>query len=278
MQTEARDIDFIRDLVRRRSAIVLDEGKEYLIEARLAPVARDEGFDSIGALVAAVQGKPFDGLHRKIVEAMTTNETSFFRDVHPFESLRDLVLPDIIAKRRATKKLTIWCAAASTGQEPYTIAMVLRESFPELASWNVRIIATDLSSAVLARATEGRYRQLEVNRGLPALYLMKYFERQGAEWQVKACLREMIEFRQMNLIDTWPTMPEMAVVFVRNVLIYFDIETKRCILQGVRRVLAPDGVMFLGGAETTMNVDPAFDRIAVARSSCYRVRGSMGSS
>jgi chemotaxis protein methyltransferase CheR len=276
MQTEARDIDFVRDLVRRRSAIVLEDGKEYLIEARLGPVAREEGFASIGALVAAIQGKPFDGLHRKVVEAMTTNETSFFRDVHPFDSLRQIVLPDIIAKRKPFRRLTIWCAASSTGQEPYTIAMVLREHFPELVDWQVKILATDLSTAVLDRAKEGRYRQLEVNRGLPAHYLLKYFERHGAEWQVKASVRELVEFRQMNLIDAWPSLPEMAVVFLRNVLIYFDVATKRTILEKVRKILASDGVLFLGGAETTMNVDPAFDRIAIAKSSCYRVPDKKG--
>ncbi|MDX2055097.1 MAG: protein-glutamate O-methyltransferase CheR [Polyangiaceae bacterium] len=270
---DADTLHFVRDLVRRRSAIVLDHGKEYLIEARLGPVARDEGYDSIGALVGALKTMPFGDLHGKVIEAMTTNETSFFRDVHPFEALRQIVLPEVLAKRRTSRRLNIWCGASSTGQEPYTIAMVLREYFPELVDWQVKIIATDLSIAVLERAREGRYRQLEVNRGLPAHFLLRYFDRIGPEWQVKPAVRELVEFCPLNLIEPWPTMPEVAVVFLRNVLIYFDVETKRHILAGVRKVLAPDGVLFLGGAETTMNIDPKFDRIEATKSSCYRVRG-----
>ncbi len=276
MLTEVDAMQFVRDLVRRQSAIVLDQGKEYLIEARLGPIARERGFESIACLVSSMHGKPFGELHGKVVEAMTTNETSFFRDVHPFEALRHVVLPGILAKRAAIRRLTIWCGAASSGQEPYTIAMLLREHFPELKDWKVKIIATDLSAAVLLRAKEGRYRQLEINRGLPAHYLIRYFERQGAEWQIKSEIRELIEFRELNLIEAWPLIPEVAIVFLRNVLIYFDVETKRQILAGVRGVLAPDGVLFLGGAETTMNIDAEFERIEAAKSSCYRMRGKTG--
>jgi chemotaxis protein methyltransferase CheR len=278
MQAEPRDIAFVRELVRKRSAIVLEDGKEYLIEARLGPLAREEGFASIGALVAAAQGKPFDGLPRKVVEAMTTNETSFFRDIHPFDALRQLVLPEILASRRGTKRLVIWSAASSTGQEAYSIAMLLREHFPELLGWSVKILATDLSSAVLARARQGTYRQLEVNRGLPAEYLAKYFERRGAEWQINSDIRQLVEFRQLNLIEPWQAIPKVDVVFLRNVLIYFDVAAKRAILERVRGVLEPDGVLFLGGAETTMHVDPAFERVAGAKSSCYRRLPRAGSS
>jgi chemotaxis protein methyltransferase CheR len=264
------DFDYIRTLVRDRSAIVLEPGKEYLVQARLLPLARKQGLDDIAALVDRLKrGEP--ALTTQVVEAMTTNETSFFRDVQPFEALRQDVVPDLIEKRASTRSLRIWSAAASTGQEAYTIAMTLREHFAQLASWNVSILGTDLSTEVLEKAREGRYAQIEVNRGLPAPLLVKYFERSGPSWRVKPDLKRGLEFRPLNLTRPWPALPRMDVVFLRNVLIYFDIDTKRDVLARVRASMAPDGYLFLGAAETTLQFDGLFERVPRARANCYRV-------
>ncbi len=251
------DFDFLRTLVRERSGIVLDPGKEYLVESRLGPVARAEGLSGIPELVAALRrGRP--GLESVVVDAMTTNETSFFRDIHPFEALRTQVLPQLIERRRATRELSFWCAAASSGQEPASICMLLREHFPELVSWRLRFLATDISPSMIERAKRGRYSQLEVNRGLPASYLVKYFERQGADWQLKPEIRDMVEYRLLNLAEPWPMVGQMDIVFIRNVLIYFDRDTKKRVLQGIRRILRPDGFLVLGSSETTFNIDESW--------------------
>ncbi len=268
------DFEYVRRLVRERAAIVLEDGKAYLAESRLVPVAREEGFASVAELIARIRSERFGRLHRKVVEAMTTNETSFFRDVAPFEALRTVVFPELLARRATERVLHVWCAAASTGQEPYSVAMLLREHFPELATWTVRLLATDLSTEVLARARAGRFTQLEVNRGLPASCLVRYFERDGAYWVLGEEVRRMVEFRELNLAEPWPPLPPMDVVLLRNVLIYFDLDTKRAVLGRLRRVLRADGWLFLGGAETTLNVDDAFERVQVGRASAYRVRAS----
>jgi chemotaxis protein methyltransferase CheR len=264
------EYDYIRTLVRARSAMVLDEGKEYLIQARLAPLVRQEGVASLEHLVARLQERPEGPLHHRVVEAMTINETSFFRDINPFEALRRLILPELCAARSAHRVLNVWSAACSTGQEPYSLAMVLRETLPDFASWRVRIFATDLSSAVLERAKRGRFTQLEVNRGLPAPMLIKHFVQEGMEWQVKPELRSLIDFRQINLCDPWPVFPPMDVVFMRNVLIYFDIATKKRMFGRLREVLRPDGYLFLGAAETTLNIDDTFEGTERGKTICYR--------
>ncbi|MBI3410973.1 MAG: protein-glutamate O-methyltransferase CheR [Planctomycetes bacterium] len=266
--------EFARTLVRQRSGIVLENEKAYLVESRLTVVARNEGFASVDLLLEQARTQPLNGLQVKVVEAMTTNETSFFRDVQPFEALRQLVLPDLIKRRAQEKQLTIWCGAASTGQEPYSLAILLREHFPILAGWKVNILATDLSLEILERAKRGRYSQVEVNRGLSARLLVKFFDKQGLEWQLKEDIRRLITFRQLNLIEAWPWMAPADVILVRNVLIYFDVETKKAILGKVKRLLRPDGFLFLGGAETTMNLDDGFDRVEFERAGCYRLRKS----
>jgi chemotaxis protein methyltransferase CheR len=268
----ASDFDYVRGLVRERSAIVLEPGKEYLVESRLLALVQRKGIADIPALVTELRKVRDGALHSQVVEAMTTNETSFFRDVHPFEALRDTLLPEMIERRAQERSIKIWSAASSTGQEPYTLAMVIRENFPVLAGWRVEILGTDLSTEVLDRAREGRYAQLEVNRGLPAALLVKYFEHQGASWIVKPELKRGIEFKPMNLVQPWPTMPRFDFVFLRNVLIYFDRPTKQQILENVRKVLRPDGYLFLGAAETTLNVHEGYDRVALQRAGCYRPR------
>lgn len=272
MAITASEFDYIQRLVLDQSAIVLENDKQYLAESRLLPLARREGFDSLASLVACLRAKTFTGLHRKVVEAMTTNETSFFRDLHPFEALRKSILPELMEKRAESRELNFWSAACSSGQEPYSLALLLREYFPALCGWKVRIMATDLSAEILNRAREGRYSQLEVNRGLPASLLVKYFRQQGCDWQIQEDLRRSIEFQIVNLAEAWPLLPPMDVVLMRNVLIYFGLEAKRQILGKVRRLLKEDGVLFLGGAETTFNVDDAFERTQYDRTICYRIR------
>jgi len=203
---------------------------------------------------------------------MTTNETSFFRDLHPFEALKRVVIPNLVASRAASKSLSIWCGATSTGQEPYTVAMILRETIPQIDQWKLTFIATDISSEMVARCRGGKYSQIEINRGLPATMLVKYFDKQHLEWQAKESLRRMIDFREMNLLQTWPAMPPMDIVFLRNVLIYFDQPTKQEILRKMRGLLKPDGVLFLGCAETTLSIDDAYERVEIEKSGCYRLK------
>jgi len=271
LELSPADFDLIRNLVRSRSAIVLEQDKHYLIETRLQMLVKTEGFPSLNHLMAEVRAEK-QAVHTRVVEAMTTNETSFFRDLQPFEAFTKLVLPELLGRREKERRLQIWCAACSTGQEPYSIAMLLREHRPSLLDWMLQVQASDLANTVLERARKGAFTQLEVNRGLPAMMLCKYFQKQGAEWLVKDELRSMIEFFQMNLITPWPPLSAMDVIFLRNVLIYFDVATKQQILARVRKVLRPDGFLFLGGAETTMNLDDSFERVPYERSGCYRLR------
>jgi len=266
------DINYIRELVRRHSAIVLEPDKAYLIETRLAPLAQQTGFRSLQELIAALRGNTVHGLLPRVVEAITTHETSFFRDLHPFETLKTQVLPDLIARRQPGQTLTLWCAACSSGQEPFSIAMLLHEHFPALARGRLRIIATDLSNTILARARDGLYSQIEINRGLPAALLTRYFDKQGLHWRLKAEIRRMVEFQQGNLAEPWSPLPPMDIVFMRNVLIYFGLETKKSILTRIRGILKPDGYLFLGTAETTINLDPAFEPMPMGKTLCYKLR------
>src|SRR5947208_6637839 len=199
----AADFAYVRSLVRDHSALTLESDKEYLLESRLEPLARQEGFPSYEQMVRSLRFGPFRDLHRKVVEAMTNNETTFFRDARTFAMLGTSVLPALIAERSAERAFTIWCAACSTGQEPYSLAMMLRERQPALDGWNVRIIASDISRQVLARAAAGRYNQTEINRGLPAHLLVKYFEQHGQVWEIRPEIRRMVEFREINLIQCW---------------------------------------------------------------------------
>lgn len=272
MPISAEQATFVRELVYRRSAIVLDESKHYLIESRLDQLARDTGFASSGALISEAQ-RGSATVQTRLVESITTNETLFFRDVEPFEALRLQVLPRLIAARAATRRLTIWSAACSTGQEPYSIAMILRESFPDQTAWPIAIFASDLAASVLDRARSGRYRQAEIGRGLPARLLVRFFERDGADWIAKPELRKMIGFFQHNLIEPFKLAFRPDVVFLRNVLIYFDLATQRRVLEQVRSCLAPDGALFLGAAESASQMDDGWERVACGKTAYYRPRG-----
>ena len=266
----APDYAFIRELARESAGIVIEQGKEYLVETRLGPLAAREGFASLEAFVASLRAHPRNGQHRKAVEAMTINETSFFRDIRPFDALKQVVLPEVIARNAATRQLNIWSAACSSGQEPYSLAMLLREHFPQLAGWTIRIFGTDLSEEMLKRAASGRYGQLEVNRGLPAPLLIKYFQRSGLDWVIREELRRMVQFLPANLTGEWPSLPRMDVVLIRNVMIYFDVETKKRILARIRGLLRPGGALFLGASETTLNLDVPLERILAAGATYYR--------
>ena len=271
MTTE--DFEYIRQLLRDRAAIVLEPGKEYLVETRLTPLAHQHQLGSITEIVGRLRAGGDPALLVRVVEAMVTTETSFFRDITSFEGLRAGVLPDLIARRATERRLDIWCAASSTGQEPYSLAILLRESFPQLAGWSVNILATDLSTEVLNRAKEGRYNQLEVNRGLPATLMVKYFRQQGAVWELSEEVRRAVQFRKMNLTGPWPGLQRMDLVMMRNVMIYFDVETKKGILGRVARVLRPDGYLLLGAAETTLNLNDSFRRVEYRNAGFYQLVG-----
>ena len=273
MPLQQSDFDFVQKLVQQKAAIVLDGGKQYFVESRLTPLAQDTGHGTIEKLIQDLKRQPGTSkLVERVVEAITIHETSFFRGIHPFKCMKELVFPSLLERRAKQNALNIWCAACSSGQEPYTVTLLLKENFPQLQSWNVRFIATDISNQILDRARLGKFSQLEVNRGLPAPLLLKHFEKQGLEWQLKPAIRSSLEFRKLNLIETWPPMPKMDVILLRNVLIYFDVETKRRILGQVRQLLHPDGYLFLGAAEMPMSIDNAFERIDFPRSGCYKLR------
>lgn len=263
------DVDYLRTLIARRSGNVLSSDQAYLLESRLTPVARTLGMIDVSALVSELRKCSEGPLSDKVAEAMTINETSFFRDSQPFDALKDVVIPELIAKRAASRQLTIWSGASSSGQEAYSIAMTLHEHFPELATWNVRIVATDFSDDMVRRTTEGKYTQFEVNRGLSAKMLVKYFDRVGTSWQVKGELRRMIDCRKLNLTALWPLFPAFDIVFLRNVLIYFDQTAKTDILRKVRSTMRSDGRLFLGGGETLINLSVPFVREAVGKTVCF---------
>lgn len=265
------DFDYVRKYVHSEAAIVLEPGKEYLVESRLHTLMRRENLPSLDDLFQKLRSSQAGQLHRKVIDAMTTNESSFFRDIHPFEALRKTVFPELIKQRSGDRQLRFWCGAASTGQEPFSIMMLLAEHFPDIFNWDFKFIATDLSTDVLARARAGRFSQLEVNRGLPAAMLLKHFKRHGNEWEFNESLRQKVEFRELNLVKPWPPMPKLDIVFLRNVLIYFDLESKKSILAKIRSLLRPGGYLLLGGTETIFNIDPSFERVPIDKTICYRV-------
>ncbi|NQV56997.1 MAG: protein-glutamate O-methyltransferase CheR [Rhodospirillales bacterium] len=259
------DFAFLRDLVKRESGLVLTEEKSYLLESRLTPVARKSGLDSLDDLVAKVRNGLDPTLVKLIVDAMTTNESFFFRDIKPFDIFRDILLPYFIETRQTTKRIRIWCAAASSGQEPYSLAMILREMEAKLAGWKVSILGTDISTEILDKAKNGIYSQFEVQRGLPVQLLVKYFEKHEESWQINSDIRSMINYREFNLLDDPKTLGQFDIVFCRNVLIYFDQEAKSKILGEVSKMLPKDGLLYLGGAETVLGVSDKFRPIPKLR-------------
>ena len=277
MSVSKDDFEYVSKLAFDQAALVIEPGKEYLVETRLGPLAEQAGFASLAGYIRHLRSETvINGVHHQAVEALTTHETFFFRDFHPFESLRRSILPRLLAQRATSRRLTIWSAACSTGQEPYTLAMLLREHFPQLADgWTVSILATDLVPSVLEQAKMGRYSQFEVNRGLPASYLVKYFTQRGNNWHVNEDIKRMIEFRTMNLIQPWPVMLPFDLVFLRNVMIYFNVETKKTILKKVRNCLLPHGYLFLGTAETTTNLDLEYQPVTFGKAVVYGLAGQI---
>jgi len=262
------DFELVRELLYKESAIALDVDMKYLVESRLTSLARKTSYDGFAGVIGALRSGRDPKLVGQVVEAMTTNETSFFRDSHPFETLCKEVLPGIARSHNDT--INIWCAACSTGQEPYTIAMAIHEHCPELVK-RIAIRGTDISAEVVAKAASGRYNRLEVNRGLPMQLLAKYFVQQGLSWEVSPALRDMVSFEEMNLIRDWRGLPNMDVIFLRNVLIYFDPDIKTQILQGTSKILKPDGCLFLGLSETTLNLNTDYQRVTTDRSHYYKI-------
>ncbi len=248
----------ICDLVKRESGLVLSEDKGYLLESRLMPVARKWQLADLDAVAAALRKDQNGGMTRDVVDAMTTNESFFFRDNKPFDQFRDVVLPKLLELSAGKRQIRIWSAACSNGQEPYSLAMILKEAGAKLAGWKIDIIATDLSREVLARAKSGLYSQFEVQRGLPVTLLVKYFKQEGERWQIDASIRSMVQFKEFNLLQPPRGFGVFDVVFCRNVLIYFEAQMKAQILGNVADVLAPHGVLYLGGAETVIGVSDRF--------------------
>jgi chemotaxis protein methyltransferase CheR len=251
------DYDYLRKLLKDRSGLVLSDDKQYLIESRLLPLARKAGISGIGELVQKMKSGP-DSLIVDVVEAMTTNETFFFRDKIPFEHFKTTIMPELLRERASRRSLRIWCAASSTGQEPYSLAMMLKEMSAEIAGWRIEIIATDLSQEVLEKSKAGIYSQFEVQRGLPIQLLVRYFKQIGDMWQVNPDVRAMVQFRQLNLLNDFSHLGMFDVIFCRNVLIYFDQETKIAIFNRLLRVHEASGYLLLGAAETVVGLTDAY--------------------
>ncbi len=252
------DYDFLRSALKQRSGLVLSADKQYLVESRLLPVARKAGLANLGALVDALRAGGNDILMNAVVEAMATNESFFFRDKIPFDHFRTIVMPALLAARRASRTIRIWCAAASTGQEPYSLAMTLKAMEREISGWRIEILATDLSNDVLEKARAGLYSQFEVQRGLPIQLLIKHFMQVGELWQIAPEIRAMVKFRRLNLLSNLSGLGVFDLIFCRNVLIYFDQETKIGVLENLSRIVASDGYLVLGAAETVVGLTDSF--------------------
>jgi chemotaxis protein methyltransferase CheR len=252
------DYDFLRKCLKDRSGLVLSSDKQYLVESRLLPVARRAGLGGLGELVSTLKRGNADALMTTVVEAMMTNESLFFRDKTPFEHFRTTVMPALTAARRSSRTLRIWCAAASTGQEPYSLAMALKEMERDLSGWRIELLATDISNEVLEKARQGLYSQFEVQRGLPIQLLIKYFDQTGDSWQINPDVRAMVQFRPFNLLHEFTHLGPFDLVFCRNVLIYFDQETKARVLDRIARITAHDGYLVLGAAETVVGLTDGF--------------------
>jgi len=259
------NFDYIAALLKDRSGLIVTIDKLYLLDARLSPIARRHGHAGLDPLVAAMRVPFSESLIGEVVDAMTTNETSFFRDKNPFEALRTALIPGLMTRRASQRAIRIWSAACSTGQEPYSLAMLLRDSFPALKDWRIEIVATDLSPTVLDRARDGTFSAFEVQRGLPIQLLVKHFDQVEQNWRIKPELRKMIDFRPANLLGAIEALGRFDIILCRNVLIYFDQPTKTQVLNRMTKMLAPDGALLLGGAESVFGICDALQDIAGLR-------------
>lgn len=256
MRTE--DFELISGLLKQRSGLVLPIDKVYLLESRLTPIAHRRGLETLDDLVNEVRLKRKEDLLTEITEAMTTNESFFFRDNKPFDLFKDSVMPQLLQSRQSKRRLRIWCAAASTGQEPYSLAIILKEMEAKLPGWNIEIIGTDISQEVLDKAKVGLFSQFEVQRGLPIQLLIKYFNQVGDMWQISDEIKNMVSYRRFNLLDPFTLLGSFDVIFCRNVLIYFDQPTKTEVLERMRKLIPDDGTLFLGAAETVLGITDKF--------------------
>jgi chemotaxis protein methyltransferase CheR len=255
------DFEFICQILRERSGLVLTNDKAYLLESRLLPVARKWKLATFDDLVRTIRTRMDEAVIRDVVEAMTTNESFFFRDTKPFDQFKQLVLPAMLKNRAASRTIRIWSAACSSGQEPYSLAMILSEMSAQLSGWRIEIVGTDLSTEILTRAKDGMYSQFEVQRGLPITMLVKYFAQIGDRWQINAKIRGMVQYREFNLLQEGAQLGRFDVVFCRNVLIYFDQPTKTRVLNSVSKLMPEDGFLFLGGAETVLGITDRFQMV-----------------
>ncbi|MGH1403587.1 MAG: CheR family methyltransferase [Alphaproteobacteria bacterium] len=257
------DFDIYQELLKEKSGLVLTQDKAYLLDSRLSPVARKWGFDNIAAMTQVLRGVPQRDLINDIIEAMTTNETSFFRDTKPFDIFKNIVMP--YYKNSAPRTIRIWCAAASSGQEPYSLAMTIKEEEAKMPGFRFEILATDISHEILQQAEEGIYTQFEVQRGLPITHLMKYFTQNGDKWSINQDIKNMVKFKYFNLLDPMSLLGTFDVIFCRNVLIYFDQQTKKDIMERQNTIMASDGFYFLGGAETVIGITDCLKTVPDSR-------------
>jgi chemotaxis protein methyltransferase CheR len=270
MSCSDSDYAYLRELVLEQSANRIDPSRNALFDTRLKPIARLAGASSLKDFVHLLKVDREPHLHRAVAEAMTINETSFFRDLKPFEMLRETIFPRLIEQRKEQRRLRIWSAASSTGQEAYSLAMLIAEHFPALAGWDIKIIGTDISRYVIDYAQRGRYRRLEVNRGLPARMLLKYLVRDGEEWKICDRIRSMCEFQYVNLCEPLPKLPVFDLVMLRNVLLYFPAQDRSYLFKDVYRQMAPDGCLVLGNAEQAEDSSNLFEVEFASNSYCYR--------
>lgn len=255
------DFEFVARMLKERSGLVVTPDKSYLLESRLMPLARKRSLKSLEELIQHMRASRDEALMRDVTEAMTTNESFFFRDIKPFDQFRDMVLPQLLQTRAAKRSFRIWCAAASSGQEPYSLSIVLREQAASLVGWRVEIIATDISTEMLNKARAGLYSQFEVQRGLPIQYLVKYFKKKDESWQIDPAIRAMVQYKEYNLLNDLRALGTFDVVFCRNVLIYFDQPTKTRVLNNISQQMPDDGILYLGGAETVLGISDRFKPI-----------------
>lgn len=262
-----QDFEYLKEFLKTRSGIVLSADKLYLVESRLTPVARELGMSGIDELIGALRKTVDESLKTRITDAMTTNESFFFRDQTPFDNLKDHVLPPMIAARKAKgqNRIRIWSAACSSGQEPYTIAMMLLENKDLFGDMSFEILATDLSTEIVDKAKEGAYSQFEVQRGLPIQLLVKYFTQTETAWQISEDIRKMVRFQTFNLLDSYGVLGKFDIIFCRNVLIYFDQDTKGAILSRMADISAPDASLFLGGAESVIGITSDYQPVSGVR-------------
>ena len=268
------DFDIYKDLLKEKSGLMVTQDKAYLLESRLTPVAAKWDFFSLEMMTAHLRGVPETALINDIVEAMTTNETSFFRDMRPFDTFRDVVMPYLLQSRIHERKFRIWCAAASSGQEPYSLAMLLKSQKSQFARWNIEMLATDISNDILETARRGLYSQFEVQRGLPVQFLLEHFKQVEDRWQLSDDIKGMVQYKQFNLLDSMAGFGQLDVIFCRNVLIYFDETDKADIFSRLAKQLKPDGFLFLGGSETVLGITDAFAPVPDLRG-VYAKKGSI---